>query len=68
MQQEIESLKEQVSKITEEKTMAIAETKQQNHKTILEKDNEVTKVLHRLILNYVNCVYILSNWKIQFRL
>ena len=59
MQKEIESLKEQVSKITEEKTMAIAETKQQNHKTILEKDNEVTKVLHRLILNYVNCVYIL---------
>merc|ERR1712096_146003 len=40
MQKEIENLKQQVLKIAEEKTMAIAETKQQNRKTILEKDNE----------------------------
>ena len=57
MQKEIENLKEQVLKATEEKTMAIAETKQQNHKTILEKDNEVIKVLHVVIKNYLNCVY-----------
>ena len=44
MQKEIENLKEQVLKVTEEKTMAIAETKQQNHKTILEKDNEVIEI------------------------
>merc|ERR1712096_601482 len=44
MQKEIENLKQQVLKIAEEKTMAIAETKQQNHKTILEKDNEVVEI------------------------